>query len=292
MNETSNQLAVRVLHRIKAEDVHLRPRWEFLLKHYTFWTMGVVAVILGAIAFSAALFEVENTTWRLYMATHPNLLSFVFAVAPFLWVIALAIFMLIGYATIRHTNRGYRYPLVLIAVGAVLTSVTLGTALYAAGYGGRVEEALGSIPPFYRPILQQEHGWWLNPNRGLLGGVVMSVASAASSSPLGFVLKDFSGHVWKIDGADLRGIDLTILARGGTVRVVGVPVVGSTSSSTVFHACFVFPWRVFGLGSKPPSPPVAVFSSSTERMSGIARSDECRGIRPYKQLRDLDENGF
>lgn len=292
MSDTSSQFAERVLHKITTEGVHPRPRWEFLLKNYIFWSVGAVAVALGAVAFSAALFEVENTTWRLYMVTHSDFFSFLLSVAPLLWVLALGVFLLIGYVNIRCTKRGYRYPLSIIAMGAVLTSVTLGSALYAAGLGGQIEESIGSIPPFYRPILQEERGWWTSPTKGLLGGVVVSVAAAASSSTLDFVLKDFSGHLWKVDASDLRGIDLTVLERGGTVRVVGVPVVGTSSSSSAFHACFVFPWRVFGLGASTPVPPLAAFSSTTERMFGLARSDECRGIRPYRQLRNLDENGF
>ncbi len=289
MTDTSDQFVERVLNRIKIEGVHPRPRWEFLLKNYLFWAVGALAVALGAVAFSAALFEIENTTWRLYLVTHSDLFSFMLSVVPFLWILALAVFVLIGYFNIRHTKRGYRYPLSLIAIGAVLTSVTLGGALYAGGYGGQIEESIGSFPPFYRPILEQERNWWLNPTKGLLGGVVVS---AASSSPLGFVLKDFSGHLWKIDASDLRGIDLTVLARGGMVRIVGVPIAGASASSTIFHACFVFPWRVFGLGAPALTPPIAIFSSSTERILSIARNSECRGIRPYKQLRTLDENGF
>ncbi len=291
-HESPDHLAQRVLDRITTEKVTPRPRWEFLFKNYSFWTLGAAAVALGAVAFSAALFEVENAGWSLYAATHADLLRFFLDVVPLLWVAALAAFILIGYANIRHTRRGYRYPLALIALGAVLTSVTLGTGLYATGLGGEIEEAIGSHPPFYRPILDEERSWWLAPGKGLLGGVVLSVGPAASSSKLTFVLKDFSGHVWYVNGADLRNPDLTVLAHGGIVRIVGVPVATSATSST-FHACFIFPWEVFGTIAIPPLPKSLAFIASTsERIAGTARSELCRGIRPYKQLHTLDENGL
>ncbi|HUY62430.1 MAG TPA: hypothetical protein VMV50_01395 [Candidatus Paceibacterota bacterium] len=283
---TPDPFAKRILERIKGERLVPRPRWEFVFKNYFFWTLGAIAVILGAIAFSAALFQVENAGWRLSVVTHESFLSFVLDTAPFLWACALILFILIGYVNVRRTNHGYRYPLLLIALGAVLTSVTLGTAFYATGFGGEIEEALGGHLPFYRPILVEERSWWVAPEKGLLGGRVLSVTPGVAS----FMLQDFDGRTWEVDGSDLRGPDLTIVARGGEVRVVGVP---ATTTAAVFHACFVFPWQTYGLVENGPLPvPLAFFSTTSERIATTTRSELCRGIRPYQELRTLDENGI
>ncbi len=279
-------LAARILERIEGDRLKPRPRWEFVFKNYVFWTLGAIAVALGAFAFAAAVFEVQNAGWNLAAATHPDFLTFFLAVAPFLWVIALALFVVLGYANIRRTRRGYRYPLAVIALGAVLTSVALGSGLYAAGLGGEIEESLGTHLPFYRPILAEEHEWWLAPQKGLLGGTVLSLASSTRM----FVLKDFSGRVWNVDTSDLRGNDLIVLSRGGTVRIVGVP---TTATSSVFHACFVFPWKVVGLmHEEAPTPPLFVPASSTETATLPPRSEQCKGIAPYTRLRALDGDGF
>ena len=283
--QPTTTLAARVLARIARDHIVPRPRWEFIFKNYFFWTLGALAVALGAFAFSAALFEVENAGWRLAVATHPDFLTFLLSAAPFLWALALALFVLIGYANIRRTNRGYRYPLALIAFGAVITSVALGSALYAFGLGGELEEAVGDHPPFYRPILVAERSWWLAPERGLLGGSVVSVAPGISS----FTLRDFAGGVWRVDGSDLSAPDLTVVARGGIVRVVGVP---AAATSSVFHACFVFPWEIRGAQPEPVPSPLAAISSTSERSAPAARSEECKGIRPYQQLRTLEEAGL
>ena len=273
--ETNDPLARRVLERIESEHVRPRPRWEFIFKNYTFWTLGALAVILGAFAFSAAFFEVANADWSLYAATHPDFLSFFLQAAPFLWVFVLALFIGLGYANIRHTKRGYRYPLSIIALGAILTSMVLGSALYALGAGEVIEQSLGDHPPFYRPVLTEERAWWQAPQQGVLGGQVLSVATGTS-----FTLKDFAGNVWQIDSDDLRASDITPLVVGDTVRVVGAP---TTATSTSFHACFVFFWQLPG---RPGMPPPAIASSS-ERSTPLERSDECKGIRPYGALRAL-----
>lgn len=285
-HDTGTPVVKRVLDRIKGEGLSPRPRWEFIFKNYAFWILGAFAVALGAFAFAAALFELENASWRFYVATHQDFITFFLSVAPFLWVVALALFVLLGYVNIRRTKRGYRYPLAVIAFGAILTSIALGTGLYAAGFGAEIEEALGDHPPFYRPILAEEHDWWMAPGKGLLGGTVVSVASSTGS----FVVRDFGGAFWTVDASDLRGNDLITLSRGGQVRVVGTPVTGS---STVFHACFLFPWKVYGLLSEGvPPPPLFVPGGDDETTTSSPRSEICKGIRPYTELRMLDEKGI
>lgn len=281
-----DHFAKRVLDRITDEHLVPRPYWKFAFKNYFFWGLGVLAVVLGAFAFSAMIFEIENVDWSLALITHSTLFSFFFAAAPFLWIGTLLLFILIGYVNVRRTNHGYRYSLSVIALGAVLTSLMLGTAFYATGFGGTIEDLAGNNLPFHHSILVTEHTWWLVPEKGLLGGHVISVTPGITS----FVLRDFNGELWEINASDLRTPDLTAVARGGVVRVIGVP---TTATSSVFHACFVLPWESYGSSRHTPSPPpLAVIASTSERSSLFARSEVCKGIRPYRQLRAIDEIGF
>ncbi|MHB1163373.1 MAG: hypothetical protein ACYCZZ_02545 [Minisyncoccota bacterium] len=284
--QKSDPLAKRVLGRITDEHLTPRPRWEFLFKNYLFWGLGALAVLLGALAFSAMIFEIENVDWRLAPVTHGSFFSFFFDAAPLLWVSALGLFLLLGYVNVRRTSHGYRYPLAIIALGAILTSLALGSALYLTGLGSVVEEVVGDYPPFHRPILLRERSWWLSPGKGLLGGHVVSVAPGLAS----FELLDFNGTLWRVDGNDLRNHDLATVARGGVVRVVGVP---TAATSSEFHACFVLPWEFHGdFGQKTYPLPLALIASTSERSSSFVRSEACKGIRPYQQLRNIDTTGF
>jgi hypothetical protein len=282
-HKPDDQLARRVLGRIDSEHLAPRPRWEFLLKNYTFWGLGALAVLFAALAFSATLFQIRNVDWRLSPATHPDLFSFFLATAPFFWVIALALFTLVGYLYVRRTTHGYRYSLIAIMLAAVLLSFVLGTILYATGLGGALEEGIGDHPPFYRPILVEERAWWLAPEKGLLGGDVEKVAPDESS----FVLRDFSGQTWTIDTSDLRARDLATIVSGGTVRVIGVP--NTATSSAVFHACFVFPWMMQGMPGHGPTPPPPGVIASTSAKGTDTPSALCQGIHPYQQLHQVEE---
>lgn len=275
-----NTLAERVFDRINTEHVHPRPRWAFLFEDYFFWGLGAVAVVLGAFAFSAIIYELQNADWQYAFITHSDIFSFFVDAAPFIWITVLALFIGIGYLNVRRTKHGYRYPLAVIALGAVLASLALGSALYERGIGRIVEEATGNTPLF-RTIEAKQQAWWLSPDRGLLGGTVIRSASDVSS----FELRDFTGAVWLIDASDLNPHDLAAVARGGRVHVVGVPTVATSSA---FHACFVFPWEMYGdRRSGPPPFPVALVASSSARSA--TTSAACAHTRPYAQLRALDD---
>ena len=123
-------------------------------------------------------------------------------------------------------------------------------------------------------------------------GQVEKVAEDLSS----FTLRDFLGRMWEINGSNLRGPDLTVVARGGVVRIVGLPVqenLPASATSSVFHACFVFPWEIRGgLGNRQPPPPLAAIASTSEKNTATVRNDVCKNIRPYQRLRSIDESGL
>lgn len=274
------QFAKRVLHRIADERVTPRPRWEFLFKNYFFWVLGLFAVLVGALAFSASLFEVESVDWQYSSVTHADLVHFFFASAPFFWLAALIVFVVIGYLNVRSTDRGYRYSLIALGAGALALVVVLGSSFYAVGFGERVEGVLGDHPPFYRPISVAQRGWWLSPEKGLLIGTV----EEASTTDTSFTLRDANGHVWQIDTDDLFTPDTGVATQGGIVRVVGAP---ADATSSVFHACFVLPGEPNG--THPAAAPSAQRATSTPRVAAAAPSDTCKNIRPYHTLKTLEE---
>jgi hypothetical protein len=287
------RFAKRVLERIERESLTPLPRSRFVLQNVALWVFGALSILFGAIAAAAALFALANEGWRYYVATHDNLLTFIIQTAPFLWLATLAVFILVGYEIFRRTRQGYRYPLFAIALGSIALALALGGALYAFGLGEVFEEGIGTYVPFYQPTIAAEEALWSEPQRGLLAGSVVSLAPDFSS----FTLRAFDGSVWTIDGDDLRSFDEAALARGGLVRIVGVPYAAtstatSTASTEPFHACFVFPWEVYGAyPSDHDALPMPFLHIESERNESVERSQECKGVRPYAPLRALEESG-
>lgn len=283
-----DNLAERVLERIEDEHLTPRSRWVFILQNYLFWILGALALALGALAFSATLFQATIVDWSLSLVTHTSFFDFFIEAAPLLWVSALALFILIGYMNVHRTVHGYRYPVIVVTLGSVLLSVTFGSGLYAVGLGGALDEAIGDHPPLYRPIVAKERSWWLAPEKGLLTGQVVEVASGTDS----FVLRDFSGQSWEIDGSGFDDQELSALAaHGEEVRIVGLPTAVSvpaaesaqmmsasataTATTTVFRACAVLSRE----------------RDKDKRNASLESHDEsCENVRPYRQLRDLEKD--
>jgi hypothetical protein len=153
-DQPNMHLSGRVLERIVDEHLRPRPRWEFVFQNCFFWGLGALAVILGALAFSAMLFEIVNAHWGLSAIAPSGFFTSFIEAVPFFWVVVLALFIFIGYLNVRRTNHGYRYSLAVIAFGAVMTSIVLGTALYMINFGRSIEEAVDRNTPFHRPVLK------------------------------------------------------------------------------------------------------------------------------------------
>ncbi len=281
----SSSLSARVLERIAAEQVTPRPRWAYRLRNRAFWVAALGALAAAAAAMAAVFFILANVEWRYVSVRYGTPASTVMAVLPVAWLVLLLVFLSVGYWNIRHTSRGYRYPLPVVAAMAVVFTILSGAAFFSIGLGQGVEEGFGGHLPLYRPFLVREQSWWSRPEKGFLVGKVSSIAPDFSS----FALTTDSGVVWQVEGSDLRAPDMAWLARGGMVRVVGVP--RPATSTAPFHACFVLPWEVRGARASLPPLPLAVLSASTsERISNGERSNACKGVGPYRVFRALQDD--
>ena len=277
-DEKKTNLSLKVLDRIEESQVTPTPKWHFLLQNNVFWGAWVVSVLIGAASIAATLFTFSNAGWALYTATHNSLLELIVEVLPYLWVLVLVAVVAIAYYNVRHTQRGYRYPLWAIIGASITASLVGGIVLHGFGLGQDIDERAGKHIPLYRPALAQQQELWNNPTRGLLAGEVSSVTDDGN-----FVLTTFDDEEWTVDGEDLREHDLEAL-EGGTVRVVGLP---TRAEGKVLHACFVIPWEVHGGREHKPMPVKRIAAEVRERNIRGERSNECKGVRPYDTLQKL-----
>lgn len=277
---TNEGLAGKILARIEHEGVTVRPRWHFVFSNGFFWTMWGLSVAVGAVAVAATVFSFVSIGWQFYAATHDTLFEFVVESLPYVWMVLLVMFVLVSYENMRHTKRGYRYPLSLIVGASVVASISLGVALFLFGVGRLADRGLErNLPAFSNAARMEDR--WVEPEKGLLAGEVSSVGSSTA-----FGLRDFEGGQWEIRTEDLAEQDLAVLDRSDRVRLVGVP---TEAGAHVFHACLVFPWepqKRTGPGSvrdRRTSP--SMMERLRERNAGEVRSNGCEGVRPYELLR-------
>jgi hypothetical protein len=83
-----------------------------------------------------------------------------------------------------------------------------------------------------------ERQLWQQPQDGRLIGRQVAVTVATSSV---IVFEDAAGKRWRIQVQELLPADLTLLASGKSVRMLGEPM---NMDAYIFHACGVFPWMM------------------------------------------------
>lgn len=279
-------LADKVLERIEEERITPASRSRFVAWNLLFWGLWALSVVIGALAVAASIFVIMNAGWRYYAATHENTLTFFVESIPYLWILALLLFVFVAYKNIRHTKTGYRYSLFIVLVASFFGSLALGAGLYHVGVGEVIDDDFGRRIPGHRPVLVQQERAWSSPERGLLVGEVEEIDTEAGT----FELETLDGTYWLVSSEDLLRRDYQALEEEERIRVVGLPA----EEGEVFHACFVLPWDVKGMRPDTRMHPVArerlarhLCEEECERNLPEERSTECRDLRPYETLKSL-----
>ena len=166
-----------VLSRITKEHVTPTPRSHFIFKEGVVWSVGGLSVLLGGLGVAAIIFTVRYSEWEYFDATHDNFLNFLLDIMPYTWIIALILFAVLAYESVRHTKRGYRYHVPVLILGSVGASVALGSVIYAFGAGPFIDRQIGSFIPLHRNLLDTKLAFWNQPDRGIIAGVITEISS-------------------------------------------------------------------------------------------------------------------
>ncbi|MGD9158006.1 MAG: hypothetical protein PVG39_06340 [Desulfobacteraceae bacterium] len=227
-----NDISKDTLGKIKEQGIVPRTKGYFLLKQSTVWGLFLLSVILGSIAASAAIFQINNTEWELFRHYRHSILEFILLFIPCFWVLFLAGFSVVAYYYFRRTQSGYRYRTVTVVALSVLLSVIVGAVLYAAGFSERLESVFEEKLPFYRGVTDHNRMVWMSPDKGLLAGKIIGIPEEGMIR-----LKDLDGEEWNVitNGATWRGrlipaIDLEI------------KLLGTRTGKDSFKAQEVRPW--------------------------------------------------
>lgn len=138
-----NQIKQDILNKIKKGEIKKTSPWFFVTKDYFFKILFGLSIILGSIGFSSALVQLFvkpknhmemgfTTDWF-----HHFLIS-----APYIWILFLALFMLIGWFNYKNTESGYKKDNKTVILVSVIISLILGGALFATGAGKKVDDEL------------------------------------------------------------------------------------------------------------------------------------------------------
>ncbi len=228
-----NEFDQKLVEKIKEEKMAPKPRWHFLLKNQVVWVAGTLALLIGAVAVSVMIYLLKNNGWELQAQTNKSILEFFLLTMPYFWIIFLGTFVFILYYNVKHTAKGYRYPVWIIAVSGVLASFLLGSILSLFGVGRAIDNVLGERAPLYEKVINRQLSFWFNPAEGRLAGVIASEVADGN-----FYLVDPAGEAWQITSQNLRDD-----APMADFLKVGEPVnlIGKITEENRFRADFIRP---------------------------------------------------
>jgi hypothetical protein len=185
---------VELLKKIEDKKITPKPRWQFLLKDYVVWVFGGLSLIVGSLAVAVMIYLVRYNERDLCAYQAQSFWNFILLTLPYFWVILLGVLIFIIYYNVKHTKKGYKYPLILIVLISILASLIFGVIFYRVGLGRAIDDALGAHPRFYRALFNRQPDFWTSPGEGRLLGRIESVIDEQK-----FYLIDIDGKKWEID---------------------------------------------------------------------------------------------
>ncbi|MFA5894241.1 MAG: hypothetical protein WC851_00520 [Candidatus Shapirobacteria bacterium] len=195
------------------------PKWEFVAKNWLLWLGFVVSLILLILGVSVSWFGLIDSI-----------------ITPNLWIAMSIIFLSTSFLLFQKTKKSYRFIKWQVGLAIVLTGMLMGGILFRIGVASRIDRGLESRYSLYRQMVPMRMMVWSNPQSGYLSGEIVSINSAND-----FVIKDFSGKRWNINGE-------SPIVRGRVQMEIGeeIKLIGTQESSDIFKVDEIRPWNGMG----------------------------------------------
>ncbi|MBK9013752.1 MAG: hypothetical protein IPM82_06495 [Saprospiraceae bacterium] len=221
----------KLIEAIKQQDIQPVPKWQFSLKNGLAWAGFLVAVVLGAMAFSVILFAIQQTDFNMVSHLSHSRLEMFLGLLPFIWIVFLIVFLAVAFYSIQYSKKGYKFTAAKLVGFSALLSILLGTLFFIGGGGHQLEHAFAVNVDVYESLQQRKTKLWSMPEDGYLSGQIEEVSAEY------FVLKDFNNKAWKIHYESAFIAPVVRLEKGETVKLIG-----KLASKDEFTAEEIRPW--------------------------------------------------
>ena len=205
----------KVLDKIKVKKIEPKPRWQFLLKDSLVWVLFILSILIGALATSAAIFNVKFSDWDVYDRVPGGRFSFLVNILPYFWLVILVGLVVVAYYNFKHTKKGYKYSVVGIILLSLVASIILGGASYVLGVGEKMERRAVQHLPFYKGLEDRRVQMWQKHPDKMLAGKIIKVYE--SELDLEGLKKEF----WKVNTENAKIMPMVVLQEGEMIRVIG-----------------------------------------------------------------------
>lgn len=227
-----NSISEKVLEKIKREEVVIKPKWQFTACRYGVGILSLLFFLVGSLAISLIL-ELIGQSEMFSFWGQKNGWGLMISSFPYLWLVMVIIFLVLGIAEFLRTRHGYKYRLRTVAIGAISVIFLGGWLFYAIGFSGQAENYLEERLYSYNKITKTPLVFWSQPEKGLISGVIVSNQPEEES----IRLEDWQKDVWTVDYSKAFVRPRVQLREGEIVKVIGDP-----ATSKEFRAAEIRPW--------------------------------------------------
>ena len=221
----------KLIESIKQQDLKPVPRWRFGLKKSLVWAGFVLAVLLGALAFSIILFSIQQADFSVVGHLSHSWLELFLGLLPIVWIVFLTMFLWVAFFSFRHSNRGYKMTAAKLVAYSAASSILLGTLFFIGGGAQQLERAFAIHVSLYESVQEKKVKLWSLPEDGYLSGQIEEVG------PADFTLVDFQKKTWKVTYLDAFIPPMVGLEQGETVKLIG-----KMTADGEFDAAEIRPW--------------------------------------------------
>ena len=221
----------KLIEKIRQQNVKPLPRWRFRVKNAAAWLIFLLAVILGALAFSVVLFAIQQLDFNLISHMKHSWFEFLLGLLPFFWIVSLIIFLVAAIISIKNSRKGYKFSALSLVGFSTALSILLGTLFFISGGAKWLENAFATNVTLYESVQDKKIKIWTMPEEGYLSGTITEVDARS------FKLTDFNNKIWTIE---FEGADIV-----PSVRVVNgekIKIIGEMKSPDTFVAVKIRPW--------------------------------------------------
>ncbi len=229
-----------ILDEIEKRKVVPIPRWHFLLRRSVFWVLAVFSVITGSISMATAIyvfvdhdFVVDHANINRFLDQQPLIEDIIVSI-PYLWLVAMVLFVLVAYYGLRHTRKGYRYPTLRLIAGSMLLSLLLSGLLNLFDVGLIIHRYLIENVRAYGRLVYTNEQRWSQVKKGWLGGKVIREDKVQRQ----LIVMDYRKRLWTVDIG-------TTTVKPGTLMLPGkyIKITGTKTGSQSFQATSIQGWE-------------------------------------------------
>ncbi len=220
-----------LISKMKDQNLKPIPKWRFTLKGMTIGLTLIVSVILGGLAFSVVLFSIQQLGFDLIAHMSHSKIEFLLGLLPFLWIVLLLVFLIIGMISIKNSRKGYKFSPSKLLLFNTAFSILLGTLFFIGGGAQWLENTFAVEIEFYESVQEKKINMWSMPENGYLSGTIESVNEETLN------LIDFSNKKWTINFQQAHIPPVVLLEEGEVIKLRG-----KMNSIDYFIADEVRPW--------------------------------------------------